>query len=249
MSDGHRYGILGQVSAWSCGQELTISTRRARTVLACLILHDGAVVGCESIMSAMYPERCPKTARNQVHRGALELRQKGIPIESHGQYYSLEVEREQVDTLHFEKLRDDAESAAAEGDLCSAMHLYSAALEIPRGDVLDGMEGPFFSPFEQFWKERILLTEEGYLRVALSAGMYEEVIPRLMFLRARWPLRESLTKYLMMALSRAGRSSEALSLYADHRDQMSATLGTDPSPDVQEVYMAILRNADAKALL
>lgn len=249
MSDSQEFRILGTVALCLAGTEVPIPTRRARTVLACLCLEDENIVGVDTLVAALYPEEVPRSARNQVHRGVLELRRLGVSIESIGHSYRLDSSAHNLDSLYFERLTREAEGAAAARDLILAARLYENTLSLPRGPVLDGLDGPYFTPFQHFWSERIMSAEEGRARTALLMGRNEEILPRLMMLRSRAPLRETLAKYLMVALYLSGRSWEALGLYAELREEMTASLGVEPGPYLRDVHLGILRQSEPQALL
>jgi hypothetical protein len=75
----------------------------------------------------------------------------------------------------------------------------------------------------------------------LALGRHRELVGELDALVAEHPLRERLRGHLMTALYRSGRQAEALDAYKDVRRALVDELGIDPSPTLQELERAILR--------
>ena len=72
-------------------------------------------------------------------------------------------------------------------------------------------------------------------------------MPGLEVLAAEHPLRERLRGQLIRALYAAGRQAEALAAYEDLRRRLADELGVDPSPELQEIHLAVLRADPALA--
>ena len=75
----------------------------------------------------------------------------------------------------------------------------------------------------------------------LALGRHDELVGELKALVAEHPLRERFRGCLMTALYRSGRQAEALDAYQDARRTLVDELGIEPSPALQELERAILR--------
>ena len=117
-------------------------------------------------------------------------------------------------------------------------------------DALALWRGPALADFayESFAQPAIARLEE--IRLAalelridanLALGRHDELIGELEALIAEHPLRERLRGHLMTALYQSGRQAEALDVYQDARRALVDELGLDPSPALQELERAILR--------
>ncbi len=90
-----------------------------------------------------------------------------------------------------------------------------------------------------------LAAVEGRIEADLASGGDELLVPDLEALIADHPYRERLRRQLMLALYRVGRQAEALEVYQDARRVLVEELGIDPSPELQELERAILRQDPA----
>ncbi|MGW3960411.1 ATP-binding protein [Amycolatopsis sp. NPDC005003] len=75
--------------------------------------------------------------------------------------------------------------------------------------------------------------------VRLGGGA--ELVTELTDLVAAHPMRERLVAALMRALVATGRDTEALLAYERTRETLADSLGVDPSPELSEVHVALLR--------
>ncbi|MEU4159697.1 BTAD domain-containing putative transcriptional regulator [Actinoplanes sp. NPDC026670] len=74
-----------------------------------------------------------------------------------------------------------------------------------------------------------------------GVGTGGDLVVELSGLVAEHPLRERLVAALMRALVTAGRGSEALRVYQRTREALAAELGVDPSAELAELHVALLR--------
>src|SRR5204863_5296137 len=88
---------------------------------------------------------------------------------------------------------------------------------------------------------------EERIEADLAAGRSSELVAEVEALVAAHPLRERLRGQLMLALYRCGRQAEALQVYQDTRRQLVGELGIEPSPALQSLEQAILRQEGSLA--
>jgi DNA-binding SARP family transcriptional activator len=82
---------------------------------------------------------------------------------------------------------------------------------------------------------------ELHVDAELALGRHAEVVAELTRLVTAHPLREGLHAQLMLALHRAGRRAEALSVYDRLRVHLAEELGLDPSSRLRQLQLATLR--------
>jgi hypothetical protein len=81
----------------------------------------------------------------------------------------------------------------------------------------------------------------------LAAGLHATLIGELTGLLAEHPLRERLAGQLMLALYRAGNTSEALEVYRRSRAVVATALGLDLGTELSDLHDTILRRDPALA--
>lgn len=74
----------------------------------------------------------------------------------------------------------------------------------------------------------------------LALGDRAKAISKLESLVKEYPLRESLSALLALALARSGRQAESLTVVQDLSSTLREELGIDPSPAVKDLHIAIL---------
>ncbi|WP_131733011.1 ATP-binding protein, partial [Actinomadura formosensis] len=123
-----------------------------------------------------------------------------------------------------------------------------AALALWRGPALADAAGLRFAqaPTARLDSLRRTALEER-LDADLALGRHAELIPELQALAAGDPLREPVIALLMRALYASGHQAEALARYAQAKRALGEGLGVDPSPELEAVYLSVLRQ-DASLL-
>ena len=244
-----RVELLGTVQVRDDGGGTAhVGGPRARALLALLALDAGRVVPAGSLIDRLWDGDPPEGARGALQSMVSRLRGVlGEKIESHPAGYRLAAGRGQVDALAFEELADQGSRALADGDPARASAILREALALWRGPALAGLPaiGPaagIAARLEELRRSATADRVEADLAVADvsdAAGLTAE----LRALVAEDPLAERPRALLMRALYLVGRQADALAVYADARAQLAAQLGVDPSPQLEQVYLGVLRRS------
>ena len=146
--------------------------------------------------------------------------------------------------LRFERLTAAAQAAPPE----QAAPLLREALALWRGPALQDLQDEESAqPLRNRLEELRIAALEQRFEAELELGAAGELVGELERLVDELPLRERLRAALMRALYADGRQAEALELYQRTRAMLRDELGLDPSPALQELEQAILRQDPALA--
>ena len=244
-----RVELLGTVQVRDdAGGPVHVGGPRAQALLALLAVDAGRVVPAVSLIDRLWEGDAPDGARGALQSMVSRLRGVlGAAIESHPAGYRLAVRRDQVDALAFEELAGQGSRALAGADPARASAILRQALALWRGQALAGLLGTgpaagIAARLEELRRSATADRIEADLAAAAepdAAGLTAE----LRALVAEDPLAERPRALLMRALYLAGRQADALAVYADARAQLAAQLGVDPSPQLERVYLGVLRRS------
>src|SRR6516165_5843365 len=245
-----RIGLLGTLAVGDeAGRPVRVGGHRVRLLLTMLALDAGQVVPAYSLIDRLWEDEPPANSGNAlqslVSRLRASLRQAGLGedvIESHPAGYWLAVPPEQVDAVAFEALARQGSQALAAGDPVVARRALRQALDLWRGPALADASGARFAigpaaRLEELRARAALdLTEAG-----LALGESDSLIGELRAMIAADPVAERPRGLLMRALYAAGRQAEALGEYNQARELFASELGVDPSPQLEQIYLGVLR--------
>jgi predicted ATPase/DNA-binding SARP family transcriptional activator len=255
MPDALRIGLLGPLQVRDgAGRTVHVGGRQLRVLLILLALDAGRVAPSGSLAEQIWPGEPPGHPGNAlqtlVSRLRAELRRAGLDdvIESHPAGYRLAVPRDAVDAAAFEALAARGRRALADGDPEQAARVLRSALLLWRGQPLADAAGYDFADVAA-----ARLTE---LRASVAADRIEadlalgegaRLVGELRALLSADPLAERPRALLMRALYAAGRQAEALETYQQARELLADRLGIDPSAQLEQVYLRILRGEEGLA--
>ncbi|MES9542295.1 BTAD domain-containing putative transcriptional regulator [Actinomadura sp. NPDC000600] len=234
-----QFGVLGPVEVRAGEAAVPVGGPLVRALLAMLLLDAGRIVPTERLIDGLYGEDPPSGAANALQSQVSRLR-RGLGdaalVEGTAAGYRIAVRREDVDVHRFQRLVADAKAAGRH----EAAGLLREALGLWRGPALADVSAPFAAgQAARLEEERASAVEEyGEAMLAEDPGA---VVPVLRDLVDAQPLRERARALLMRALHRSGRQAEALAVFEDGRTVLAEELGADPSRELADVHLAILR--------
>ena len=257
-ADAVRIGVLGTLEVTdAAGRPVRVAGHRVKALLIVLAMNAGLAMPAGAIIDRLWPGERPVDAANAlqslVSRLRVALRQAGVPegvLESSPAGYRLAVPAEAVDALAFESQARAGAQALARGDARAAATLLGAALSTWRGSALADVarEEFAFAPAARLTELRGTATLDR-IEADLALGAAAAALTgELRELTAADPLAERPAALLMRALAAAGRQSDALAVYQRTRDQLADRLGVDPSPQLEQAYLAILRQEIPQAV-
>jgi predicted ATPase/DNA-binding SARP family transcriptional activator len=250
LAETVQIGVLGTLQVRDgSGCEVRVGGQRLRALLILLALDAGRVVSAHSLIGRLWPDDQPADAGNAlqslVSRLRAALRQAGVDdglLESSPAGYRLAVAPEMVDAVAFEARARAGARALAGGDAATAADLLREALSAWRGPALADVADEEFAAAPAARLEELRSTAAlDRIEADLALGEASGLIGELRAMTTADPLAERPRALLMRALAAAGRQADALAVYARGRELLADRLGVDPSPGLEEVYLAILR--------
>jgi DNA-binding SARP family transcriptional activator len=242
---GARYRLLGPVSAETDAGPVRLGGPKQRTVLAALLLNANRPVSEDRLIDLLWADAPPSSARGQLQLRVFELRKllgREVIVRS-ASGYLIEVRPGELDLHAF---RDGVAKARAAGPSHESAELLRGALELWHGNGLGGVtevlarrEGPMLDELRMTAREELFDAE-------IATGRCAGLVGELRRTAAEFPFRERLLAQLMTALSRSGRLSEALDVYAETRRRFAAELGIEPGEALRNLHGEILRGGSAR---
>lgn len=224
------------------GVAADVPSARLRGLLIALALDPGRVVPKAMLIDWIWGAQPPSDAANALQRLVSRLR-KALPegsVKGHTDGYRLVVEPDAVDAVRFERLLGQARN----GEHAQRLGRLREALDLWRGAAMQDVGLPDSAAFDTAVTrlEGLRLTAlEARFDAEVDLGHGAELVTELTDLVAAHPMRERLVAALMRALVAAGRDNEALLVYQRTRETLADALGVDPSPELSELHVALLR--------
>src|SRR5690606_20975304 len=204
----------------------------------------GRVVPTERLIDGMYGDDPPGNAANALQSRVSRLRRilgDAARVEGHLNGYRPALDPAAADAPRLAARAEDGRRALDGEDAAGAARLLQEALHLWRGPALADLDAPFASARAARLEEERASAVEDYGAAVLAGGDAADAVPLLRDLVDAQPLRERARALLMRALRACGRQAEALAVFEEGRRVLAEELGADPSPELADAHVAILR--------
>ena len=234
------FRILGPLEVFDGGTPVRLGGRNQRALLALLLLNAGDVVSTDRLIDELWGEEPPRTAPTSLQNAVSQLRKllSADRLVTKPPGYVIRLEGDELDTARVLELVATARTADTEARVACLREAEALWRGPPLADFA----------FDAFAQSAIARLDELRLNVVeeridaeLELGRHADAVSELEALLAEHPLRERLRSQLMVALYRSGRQADALRVYQEGRRVLVDELGIDPSPSLQRLHGAILR--------
>lgn len=239
-----QFRILGPIEVLLDGRPAALGAPKQRALLALLLVNRRRVVPAEQLVDGLWGGNPPASAVQslQVYVHGLRRALGSERIETAGRGYRAAVAEEELDLDRFEHALERGRAALETGRVDDAEEDLRHALAVWRGPVLaDLTEETRRAAGADRLEELRLTALELRLDAELASGRHDAVVAELETLTAEHPYRERFLEQRLLALYRGGRQAEALEVYRNARRALAEELGLEPSPSLQELERAILR--------
>jgi DNA-binding SARP family transcriptional activator/tetratricopeptide (TPR) repeat protein len=248
--------ILGPLEVWQDGRLINLGGPRQQTVMAMLLLEANRVMTPDRLVSALWDEEPPTTARSQVQICISKLRRTIAPgdpalrrIVRSPAGYTLRLNGDRLDSDDFGVKVSAARRLLTAGDLARARQEFRTGLALWRGAAMEGVDSRHVRQSAMLLDERRLVVTEECLDCELRLGLYRDSVAEVSGLVRDHPLRERFHALLMLALYGAQRQAEALDAYRRAREALIEELGIEPGAELQQLHERILAGVSVRELL
>ena len=243
VDTGLRFSVLGPLAADREGSPIKLGAPKQRAVLAMLIASPNQAVSVGRLITSIWGADASENYRRSLQTYVSNLRAVlDTEIPRHADSYVLAVDPISIDAVRFENALEQTRASIATDPGRSAARLREL-LAMWRGrpyaDVamIDGIQAEI-----NRLNELRLTAVELRIDAELAAGRHRELIAEVEALADEHPLREHFKAQHMIALYRAGRQAEALRVYDQTREYLAQELGLEPSQELQDLELAVLRH-------
>ncbi|GAA2209107.1 AfsR/SARP family transcriptional regulator [Nonomuraea monospora] len=248
-----KFNVLGPLEVATEADASLPKGRKARQVLALLLLRANEVVDVETIAEELWEGRGGGVGAIRTHVYNLRTALAAQPatravadmLVTEPTGYLLRVEPGQLDAEVFADSVAEGRQLMSSGAAEKAARRLRDGLSLWRGRALANVApGPVVARHLTYLEEIRNRAVELRLEADLRLGHHRELVAELRTLIARNPLNEWYHLRLIECLCRSGRRGEALLAYHDLRRILDEELGLEPSAEARRLQHGILSDVE-----
>lgn len=214
--------------------------QRALSLLSYLLIHSDAALSRDAVAFTLWPDRTETEARADLRRHLYYLVNDALPAAAESTPWILSDKRTVqwnpqapawCDVTAFRQCGSDSESAAG-------------AIELYRGDLLEGFEDEWLLEHRDRFRERQIELLLSLIAANRESGNYTEAIAYTKKLLAVDPWREDGIRALIALRHATGDRAGALSTYQDFAKRLEDELGVPPMAETTAEYRRVATAED-----
>ena len=245
------YRLLGPLEVTRPdGRPIDLGPRKQRAVLAALLADSGRVVSTDRLIDVLWQENAPSSAMASLQAYISNLRRAlrvdpaaASVIVRQPPGYVLDIDDQHIDRAAFLVEAESARQHVRAAQWEQALTIADRALARVRGPFLEDLRDEHWVEVEAAAFEEVRTEcRETRITALLAAGRVAPALVDAAALCREFPLRDRTCWLRMLALHRAGRSTEALQTYRDHAARLDDELGLDVGTELASLHTAILRH-------
>ncbi|MFE9784749.1 BTAD domain-containing putative transcriptional regulator [Nocardia salmonicida] len=237
-------GVLGVIAIRRDEAMIALPGARARLLLAALAVHPGRARSAQALIEEVWGEQPPRAPMNALHTQVSRLRAM-LPdgaLEIGPAGYRLTLPADSVDLTAVAALARRADELLAAGNTADSLAAIALAHTLWRGEP--GADLPDSTPADDLRAAAVDLRrrlDHTELTAHTTQRDFAAALPLARAAAATNPLDESAHTTLIRLIAAAGRTNEALEVFATYRLRLIEELGADPGPTLLALNTAILR--------
>ncbi|MBV9173908.1 MAG: winged helix-turn-helix domain-containing protein [Chloroflexi bacterium] len=223
-------------------------TGKAGALLQYLVNHANRALPREQLIETLWPNPDADAAGTSLRVAVHALRQlisgesksNSLGVYAHAAGYQLTARRLWLDVDEFADLCTRGRHLLTAGHLSEAVNAYSRAVELYRGDFLEGATDSWAVVRREGLKDQFLFALERLAEAALQAGAYEECLSFAQRLVEQDHCRESGYRILMTCHAECGQRGRVRSWYELCVQTLRAELGVEPEEATTGLYYSLM---------
>ncbi|WP_375422812.1 BTAD domain-containing putative transcriptional regulator [uncultured Friedmanniella sp.] len=243
--DGVEVGLLGPLEIRRDGREVAVAGARLRALLCRLAAEAGRPVPSRELVDAVWPDGAPGDPANALQSLVSRLRRvlaEPDRVRQDAAGYRLVLGADELDVTRFGDRRRRAAERSQHGNTDAALADLAEALALWRGEPLaDAGDADYRTGYAARWEADRLAAVKAFGELALRAGTADPAAGVVAEVLADHPFDEGLAAVHLRLLAAAGRTPEALTRYEQTRRLLRDELGSDPSPELRDLHLQLLR--------